>query len=276
MSLTPEQQALIALRRLRARVEELEGKRSEAIAVIGLGCRFPGGVSTPEAYWQLLRGGIDAITEVPPDRWDVNAYYDADPDAPGKMHTRYGGFVRDLDRFDPQFFGIAPREAIKMDPQQRLLVEVAWEALEHAGQAPDRLAGTRTGVFLGLSSNDYVAVAARRAAGRSRRLQPHGECRELRGRADLVPARPAGPESDGRHGVLLVARRGPPGLSELASGRMLDWPSRAAPTRSSCPITTCCCRRPACSRRTADARRSMPRRTATCAAKAADSSSSSA
>ncbi|HET7695303.1 MAG TPA: SDR family NAD(P)-dependent oxidoreductase [Vicinamibacterales bacterium] len=158
MSLTPEQQALIALRRLRARVEELEGKRVEPIAVIGLGCRFPGGVSTPEAYWQLLRGGIDAITEVPADRWDVDAYYDADSDAPGKMHTRHGGFVRDLDRFDSQFFGIAPREAIKMDPQQRLLVEVGWEALEHAGQAPDRLAGTRTGVFLGMSSNDYVQL----------------------------------------------------------------------------------------------------------------------
>ena len=158
MSLTPEQQALIALRRLRARVEELEGKRSEPIAVIGLGCRFPGGVSTPEAYWQLLRNGIDAITEVPPDRWDVDAYYDPDSDAPGKMHTRHGGFVRDLDRFDPQFFGIAPREAIKMDPQQRLLVEVGWEALEHAGQAPDRLAGSRTGVFLGMSSNDYVQL----------------------------------------------------------------------------------------------------------------------
>jgi acyl transferase domain-containing protein len=158
VSLTPEQQALIALRRLRARIEELEGKRSEPIAVIGLGCRFPGGVSTPDAYWQLLRGGIDAVTEVPADRWDVNAYYDPDPDAPGKMHTRHGGFVRDLDRFDPQFFGIAPREAVKMDPQQRLLVEVGWEALEHAGQAPDRLAGSRTGVFLGMSSNDYVQL----------------------------------------------------------------------------------------------------------------------
>ena len=158
MSLTAEQQALIALRRLRARLEEVEGRRTEPIAVIGLGCRFPGGVASPDAYWQLLRGGVDAITEVPADRWDANAYYDPDPDAPGKMHTRHGGFVRDLDRFDPQFFGIAPREAIKMDPQQRLLVAVGWEALEHAGQAPDKLSGSRTGVFLGMSSNDYVQL----------------------------------------------------------------------------------------------------------------------
>jgi acyl transferase domain-containing protein/SAM-dependent methyltransferase len=158
VSLTPEQQALIALRRLRARLEEVEGRRTEPIAVIGLGCRFPGGVSTPAAYWHLLAEGVDAISEVPADRWDIDAYYDADTDAPGKMHTRHGGFVGDLDRFDPQFFGIAPREAVKMDPQQRMLVEAGWEALEHAGQAPDRLSGSRTGVFLGISSNDYVQL----------------------------------------------------------------------------------------------------------------------
>ena len=158
MSLSADKQALVALRRLRARVEELERQRTEPIAVIGIGCRFPGGVSNPDTYWQLLQDGVDAISEVPADRWDVDAYYDADPDAPGKMHTRHGGFVRDIDRFDPQFFGIAPREAIKMDPQQRLLLEAGWEALEHAGQAPDTLAGSRTGVFLGLSSNDYVQL----------------------------------------------------------------------------------------------------------------------
>ena len=113
---------------------------TEPIAIVGMGCRFPG-AKDPEAFWQLLRDGVDAITEVPSDRWDINAFYDPDPDVPGKMSTRWGGFLERVDRFDPHFFGISPREAGRMDPQQRLLLEVAWEALEDAGQAPHRLAG---------------------------------------------------------------------------------------------------------------------------------------
>src|SRR3954464_6217257 len=147
-AMSAEKQALIALRRMRARVEELERARTEPIAIIGIGCRFPGGVASPDAFWDMLRDGVDGVTEVPPDRWDIDAYYDPDPDAPGKMSTRHGGFLSNIDRFDPQFFGIAPREAVKMDPQQRLLLEVSWEALEDAGQAPDRLNGSRTGVFV--------------------------------------------------------------------------------------------------------------------------------
>ena len=112
--------------------------------------------ATPDEFWELLRDGRDAITEVPPDRWSLDAFYDADPDAPGKMSTRFGGFLEGADRFDARFFGITPREAITMDPQQRLLLEVAWEALEHAGQAPDQLAGHPTGVFVGLSALDYL------------------------------------------------------------------------------------------------------------------------
>jgi len=127
----------------------------EPIAVIGIGCRFPGGVENPETFWQLLRDGIDAITEVPPSRWDVSQYYDPDATQPGKTNTRWGGFLPQIDRFDPQFFGIAPREAITMDPQQRLLLEVAWEALEDAGQVPDRLRGSQTGVFIGIGTHDY-------------------------------------------------------------------------------------------------------------------------
>ena len=126
----------------------------EPIAVIGLGCRFPG-ADGPDAFWQLLRDGVDAITEVPSDRWDVEALYNEIPATPGKMNTRWGGFLKEVDRFDPHFFGISPREAARMDPQQRLLLEVSWEALEHAGQVPDELSGSQTGVFVGISSYDY-------------------------------------------------------------------------------------------------------------------------
>ncbi len=128
--------------------------QDEAIAVIGLGCRFPG-ADDPEAFWQLLSEGVDAIREVPIDRWDADAYFSADPNEPGKTVTRWGGFLERVDEFDPQFFGISPREAARMDPQQRLLAEVAWETFENAGLAPDALAGSRTGVFVGISSYDY-------------------------------------------------------------------------------------------------------------------------
>ena len=101
---------------------------------------------------------MDAIAEVPADRWDMEAYYDSRPGTAGKMNTRYGGFITAVDQFDPQFFGIAPREAISMDPQQRLVLEVAWEALEHAGQAPDKLVGSATGVFIGISNSDYARL----------------------------------------------------------------------------------------------------------------------
>ena len=158
--LSAEQQALIALRRLRARVEELESARSEPIAVIGIGCRFPG-ADGPDQFWQLLRDGVDAIREVPGDRWRIDDYYDANPDTPGKTYARHGGFVDGVDLFDPQFFGISPREAVSLDPQQRLILEVAWEALEHAAIAPDRLAGTDTGVFAASSTHDYGILQTR-------------------------------------------------------------------------------------------------------------------
>ncbi len=139
---------------------------SDAIAIVGIGCRMPGGVVSPESFWTLLREGVDAVSEVPADRWNADAYYDPDPDSPGKMVTRWGGFVEDVDRFDPQFFGIAPREAAGMDPQQRLLLEVSWEALEHAGQAPDRLHGSNTGVFVGISTNEYLQLQIKAGASR--------------------------------------------------------------------------------------------------------------
>ncbi len=126
----------------------------EPIAIIGIGCRFPN-ANNPQSFWKLLRNGIDAIAQVPSYRWDVDAYYDPDPTTKGKMNTRWGGFLDCVDRFDPGFFGISPREAERMDPQQRLVLEVAWEALEDAAIAPQRLAGSQTGVFIGIGNYDY-------------------------------------------------------------------------------------------------------------------------
>ncbi len=127
---------------------------SEPIAIIGIGCRFPGS-NGPQAFWQSIRDGMDAIIEVPADRFPLSDVYDPDPTVPGKINTRWGGFVDQVDQFDPQFFGISPREAARMDPQQRLLQEVTWEALEDAGLAAEKIAGSRTGVFVGISNNDY-------------------------------------------------------------------------------------------------------------------------
>ncbi|MEV0033320.1 SDR family NAD(P)-dependent oxidoreductase [Nocardia sp. NPDC050793] len=133
---------------------------ADGIAIVGIGCRFPG-ADGPKEFWDLLRAGVDAITEVPADRWDGAALYDPDPDAPGRMTTKWGGFLDDVEHFDAEFFGIAAKEATRMDPQQRLLLEVAWHAIEDAGIGPSRLAGTPTGVFLGAASYDHgVAVLA--------------------------------------------------------------------------------------------------------------------
>jgi acyl transferase domain-containing protein/acyl carrier protein len=164
--LSPKRLALLALD-LQTRLDAAERARAEQVAIIGIGCRFPGGANGPDAYWQLLQDRRDAISEVPRERWDIDSYYDPDPDAPGKMATRCGGFIDGIDQFDPQLFGISPREAASMDPQQRLLLEVAWEALEHAGHAPDRLAQSQTGVFIGLCNADYLQILLRAEGGPS-------------------------------------------------------------------------------------------------------------
>ncbi|MBW4696825.1 MAG: polyketide synthase [Aphanocapsa lilacina HA4352-LM1] len=133
----------------------------EPIAIVGMGCRFPGGAENPERFWQLLRDGVDAIGDVPPERWNLADLYDPDPGAPGKTCTRRGGFLEQVDRFDAEFFGISPPEAQRMDPQQRLVLEVAWEALEDAAIVPAALAGSRTGVFIGICHSDYDTLAFR-------------------------------------------------------------------------------------------------------------------
>jgi acyl transferase domain-containing protein/acyl-CoA synthetase (AMP-forming)/AMP-acid ligase II/acyl carrier protein len=137
-----------------------EQRKDHAIAIVGVGCRYPG-ADNPNAFWELLRNGIDAISEVPQKRWDANQFYDPKRATPGKMNTRWGGFLPQVDQFDAPFFGISPREAESLDPQQRLLLEVSWEALENARQAPDKLAGSNTGVFLGISNFDYAHLQSK-------------------------------------------------------------------------------------------------------------------
>ena len=158
-TLSPTKQALLALQEMQAKVNALEHAKTEPIAIIGMGCRLPGGADNPEAFWQLLRDGRDVIIEVPKNRWNIDAYYDPEPDAPGKMYTRYGGFLDPIDTFEPQFFGISPREAMSMDPQQRLLLEVSWEALENANLVPEQLFGSSTGVFVGITNIEYGALS---------------------------------------------------------------------------------------------------------------------
>jgi acyl transferase domain-containing protein len=126
----------------------------EPIAIVGIGCRFPK-AKNPEAFWQLLCNGIDAIAPIPKERWDIDAFYDPSPNAPGKMNVRWGGFLEEVDRFDAEFFGMSADEVEHTDPQQRLFLEVAWEALEDAGIAPTSLAGSRTGLFVGMCTVDY-------------------------------------------------------------------------------------------------------------------------
>lgn len=126
----------------------------EPIAIIAVACRFPGSPDA-DAFWDVLSGGVDAIREIPEDRFDVDEFYDPDQQMPGKIYTRSGGYLDSVDGFDPEFFGISPREAVWIDPQQRLMLEIAWEGLERAGYSPTSLRGSRTGVFVGVGANEY-------------------------------------------------------------------------------------------------------------------------
>jgi acyl transferase domain-containing protein/acyl carrier protein len=152
------EQQYLKSQKLQAKLKKLEEERTEPIAIVGMGCRFPGGGSDPEAFWQALKAGVDGIREVSPHRWP------ADPVLQRQSETRWAGLLDDVSGFDASFFGISPREAMSLDPQQRLLLEVAWEALEHAGRAPDRLMGSATGVFVGISALDYQRQATARNA----------------------------------------------------------------------------------------------------------------
>ena len=154
-SLSPVKQALIEIRRLRSELEECRRGQNEPVSILGMAVRLPGGVSSPERFWEALAAGEDLITTIPSDRWEGGAYWSDDPDQAGKMYDVHGGFIDDVDAFDPDFFGINPREAESMDPQQRLLLELSWEALERSGIDPRTLMNTQTGVYIGMTNSDY-------------------------------------------------------------------------------------------------------------------------
>jgi acyl transferase domain-containing protein/NAD(P)-dependent dehydrogenase (short-subunit alcohol dehydrogenase family)/acyl carrier protein len=168
-------QALRAVEQMQRKLDVAEQRVHELahqpIAIVGMGCRFPGAADDAASFWELLREGREAISEVPADRWNIDEYYDPDPAKPGKMVSRFGGFLTDIDKFDAAFFGIAPREAAMIDPQQRLLLEVTWQALESGAIAPRSLAGSSTGIYLGIASGDYGQMQLH--AGDARLLDVH-------------------------------------------------------------------------------------------------------
>ena len=153
-NLSPTKKALLALRQMQQKLDAIEKEKHEPIAIIGMGCRFPG-ANNPEEFWQLLAQGKNAITETPAGHWDIQQYCNDGVNTPGKICNSYGGFVPHLKEFDASFFRIAPREAASLDPQQRLLLEVSWEALENAGIPAEDLKGSATGVFIGICGTDY-------------------------------------------------------------------------------------------------------------------------
>jgi acyl transferase domain-containing protein len=161
-----ERQALAAIRTLRARLDAAERARCEPIAIVGLSCRFPGAVTDPDSYWDLLSNGVDAVRPVPPERMDLSPIFDPDREAAGKTYTRWAGLLEDVDGFDADVFAVSAREAALTDPQQRLFLEGTWLALEHAGIAPTGLAGSATGVFAGVTGTEYARLHDRITAPR--------------------------------------------------------------------------------------------------------------
>ena len=157
--LSPNKQALLKILELKRQLSAARRGAGEPIAIVSMACRFPRRSHTPEEFWQCLLDGTDEVSDVPQDRWDLAAFYDEDPEAPGKMYARRGVFLDNLDLMDPEFFGISPREATWVDPQQRLLMEVGWEALERAGWPAEKI-GEQSGIFVGWMHKDYQNEAS--------------------------------------------------------------------------------------------------------------------
>ena len=199
-----------------------------SIAVIGMACRLPGGIDSPERLWEALLRGDDLVTEVPPDRWDADEYYDPQPGVPGRSVTKWGGFLDDVAGFDSEFFGINEREATAIDPQHRLLLETSWEAMEHAGLTPETMADSLTGVFVGLDAR-RLPTAGRRCARRGGAVRLHRQQLQHGVRADRLRAGRPRSRADGGHRMFVWSDRGAPGLSQPASTVKATSPWPVAP-----------------------------------------------
>ena len=232
------QESLATIERLQARLKASERPAHKPIAIVGAGCRFPGGAEEPEALWRLLRDGVDAVSEVPPDRWDVDAYYDPDPSAPGKMVTQRGGFLSQVDRFDPQFFGISPREAATHGPAAAAAARGGLGgARERRHQPPDRARGQRAPACSSASRRATTrSCCASAAPENSDVYSATGNALNAAAGRLAFTARPAGPERGGRHRLLVVAGGGAPGLPEPAHGRMRPGAGRR---RERDPVARC-------------------------------------
>ena len=193
--------------------------RREPIAIVEIGCRFPGDVADATSFWSLLIEGRSGLREVPQDRWNSARFYHPDRSLPGKLITTRGGFLDHVDRFEADFFGISPREARRMDPQQRWLLEVAWETIEDAGMPAHKLRGSHTGVFIGMSAfgvrYDCARQSARHGCAYKRR-----NCSEHRGKPHLVFSRSQRPQSRCKYRLLLVASRSASCLREHVDRRI--------------------------------------------------------
>ena len=191
----------------------------EAIAIVGVGLRFPG-ADTPQEYWEQLLRGADLVEEVPTTRWADESVSIGDKGSPGQLASASAGFIRGVDEFDAEFFGISPREAVDLDPQQRVLLEVAWTALEDAGIAPSSLAGTDAGVFLGISTRDYAEIISGAGPGSLGPYFGTGHRRKRSGGARLLFSRATRPELGRRHGLFIVSCRHSSRVAKLAERRV--------------------------------------------------------